>query len=107
MKPASSNLRREQGTSGFTLVELMVATSIGVILAGTVVLLLIQAVTEQRHGYSDRVGIPMPLFGYCLNHKRRKELGQDNAEDVVATIDSTRVKPLVPCSRRKLEEAGS
>lgn len=53
MKPASFNSRRKQYTSGFTFVELMVAMSIGLILAGTVVLLLLQAATEQRHGYSD------------------------------------------------------
>jgi prepilin-type N-terminal cleavage/methylation domain-containing protein len=53
MKPVSANLRRKHSTSGFTLVELMVASSIGLILAGTVVLLLIQAAKEQRHGFSD------------------------------------------------------
>jgi prepilin-type N-terminal cleavage/methylation domain-containing protein len=37
----------------FTLVELMVAMSVGVILAGTVVLLLVQAGTEEQRGYAD------------------------------------------------------
>ena len=53
MKPVSANLRRKHSTNGFTLVELMVASSIGLILGGTVVLLLIQAAKEQQHGFSD------------------------------------------------------
>jgi prepilin-type N-terminal cleavage/methylation domain-containing protein len=53
MKPVSVNLCSNAGRRAFTLVELMVAMSIGVILAGTVVLLLVQAATEERHGYSD------------------------------------------------------
>jgi len=53
MKPVSANSRRRHSTSGLTLVELMIASSIGLILAGSVVLLLIQAAKEQRHGFSD------------------------------------------------------
>jgi type II secretory pathway pseudopilin PulG len=37
----------------FTLVELMVATAVGVALSGTVVLMLVQSATEQRNGFSD------------------------------------------------------
>jgi prepilin-type N-terminal cleavage/methylation domain-containing protein len=37
----------------FTLVELMVAMSVGVILSGAVVYMLWQAATEQQRGYSD------------------------------------------------------
>jgi prepilin-type N-terminal cleavage/methylation domain-containing protein len=37
----------------FTLVELMIATAIGVGLSGTVVLLLVQSATEQRNGFAD------------------------------------------------------
>lgn len=53
MKPVSLKSRRKQSTSGFTLVELMVASTIGLILTGSVVLLLVQSAREQRHGYSD------------------------------------------------------
>jgi prepilin-type N-terminal cleavage/methylation domain-containing protein len=53
MKLVSDNLRSHACRRAFTLVELMVAASIGVILAGTAVLLLIQAATEQQRGYSD------------------------------------------------------
>ena len=53
MKLVSSNPCRKQSTSGLTLVELMIASSIGLILAGTVVLLLLRAATEQKHGYYD------------------------------------------------------
>jgi prepilin-type N-terminal cleavage/methylation domain-containing protein len=49
--PADSLIRSH--ARGFTLVELMVAMAIGLGLAGTVVLLLVQAATEQRHGFSD------------------------------------------------------
>jgi hypothetical protein len=37
----------------FTLVELLVATSVGMVLAGTVLLLLCQTATEQRYGFAD------------------------------------------------------
>jgi Prokaryotic N-terminal methylation motif len=53
MKLASVNLRSHVCRRAFTLVELMVAASIGIVLAGTVVLLLVQAATEQQRGYSD------------------------------------------------------
>lgn len=53
MKLASVNSSSKIGQQAFTLVELMVAASIGVILAGTVVLLLIQAAKEQLRGFSD------------------------------------------------------
>jgi prepilin-type N-terminal cleavage/methylation domain-containing protein len=53
MKLASVNLHSKHCRRAFTLVELMVAAGIGVILAGTVVLLLVQAATEQQRGYSD------------------------------------------------------
>jgi len=53
MTPAAANLCHPHCRRAFTLVELMVAMSIGVIVAGTVVVLLIQAATEQQRGYSD------------------------------------------------------
>ena len=53
MTPAAAKLCHPHCRRAFTLVELMVAMSIGVIVAGTVVLLLIQAATEQQRGYSD------------------------------------------------------
>jgi prepilin-type N-terminal cleavage/methylation domain-containing protein len=53
MKLASVNAGGRAGRRAFTLVELMVAMSVGVILAGTVVLLLIQAGTEEQRGYAD------------------------------------------------------
>jgi prepilin-type N-terminal cleavage/methylation domain-containing protein len=37
----------------FTLVELMMALSVGLVLSGTVVLLLVQGSLEQRKGYAD------------------------------------------------------
>jgi prepilin-type N-terminal cleavage/methylation domain-containing protein len=40
-------------TKAFTLVELLVATAIGSVLAGTVLLLLCQTATEQRYGFAD------------------------------------------------------
>ena len=53
MKLASTNSWSKPCRRAFTLVELMVAMSVGVILAGTVVLLLVQAATEEQRGYSD------------------------------------------------------
>ncbi len=53
MKLASFNAGGRACRQAFTLVELMVAMSIGVILAGTVVLLLVQAGTEEQRGYAD------------------------------------------------------
>jgi prepilin-type N-terminal cleavage/methylation domain-containing protein len=53
MKLTSNNFSGVIQQRAFTLVELMVATSIGLVLAGTVVLLLIQGSLEQRRGYAD------------------------------------------------------
>ncbi len=53
MKLASVNAGGRACRRAFTLVELMVAMSVGVILAGTVVLLLIQAGSEEQRGYAD------------------------------------------------------
>ncbi len=53
MKLASVNAGGSTCLRAFTLVELMVAMSVGVILAGTVVLLLVQAGAEEQRGYAD------------------------------------------------------
>ena len=53
MKLSSVNAGGRTCRQAFTLVELMVAMSVGVILAGTVVLLLVQAGTEEQRGYAD------------------------------------------------------
>jgi hypothetical protein len=53
MKRASTNTAARHSRRAFTLVELMIATAVGVGLAGTVVLLLVQAATEQRSGFAD------------------------------------------------------
>jgi type II secretory pathway pseudopilin PulG len=53
MKKASANIAAPIPRQAFTLVELLVATAVGVGLAGTVVLLLLQAATEQRDGFAD------------------------------------------------------
>jgi prepilin-type N-terminal cleavage/methylation domain-containing protein len=53
MKTASPNIATRISRRAFTLVELMVATAVGVGLAGTVVLLLVQSATEQRNGFAD------------------------------------------------------
>lgn len=88
MKPAFSNLRRKHGTSGFTLVELMVAMSIGLILAGTVVLLLIQAATEQRHGYSDAT---VEESAYTLQANIMSVLRGSSSGRGVTTVSTTAV----------------
>ncbi len=53
MKTASTNIASRKSGRAFTLVELMVAAALGVGLAGTVVLLLLQSATEQRTGFAD------------------------------------------------------
>jgi prepilin-type N-terminal cleavage/methylation domain-containing protein len=53
MKLTSANFNGIIQQRAFTLVELMVAMSIGLVLAGTVVLLLVQGSLEQRRGYAD------------------------------------------------------
>jgi prepilin-type N-terminal cleavage/methylation domain-containing protein len=53
MKTAPSRIAAPVSRRAFTLVELMVATAVGVGLAGTVVLLLVQTATEQRNGFAD------------------------------------------------------
>jgi type II secretory pathway pseudopilin PulG len=53
MKLASFNASSRTCRQAFTLVELLIAMSVGIILAGTVVLLLVQAGTEQQRGYAD------------------------------------------------------
>jgi type II secretory pathway pseudopilin PulG len=53
MKTASTHNIARVPRQAFTLVELMVATAVGIGLAGTVVLLLLQSATEQRNGFAD------------------------------------------------------
>jgi hypothetical protein len=53
MKTVSVNLANRISRRAFTLAELMVATAVGMGLAGTVLLLLMQAATEQRNGFAD------------------------------------------------------
>jgi hypothetical protein len=53
MKTASSNNAARISRRAFSLVELMVATAVGFVLAGTVVLLLVQSGTELRNGFAD------------------------------------------------------
>jgi prepilin-type N-terminal cleavage/methylation domain-containing protein len=53
MKTASTRIAARISRRAFTLVELMVAITVGLGLAGTVVLLLLQSATEQRHGFAD------------------------------------------------------
>ncbi len=52
MKPFKIILSSQTQRRGFTLIELMVAMSVGLVLAGTVVMLLFQASREQRRGYA-------------------------------------------------------
>ncbi|MEJ0090052.1 MAG: prepilin-type N-terminal cleavage/methylation domain-containing protein [Limisphaerales bacterium] len=52
MKPSEMTLSTQGRRSGFTLVELMVAMSVGLVVAGTVVMLLVQASREQRRGFA-------------------------------------------------------
>jgi len=49
----NARFSRSAGRRGFTLIELMVAGTIGLILAGGVIELLLQASVEQRRGLSD------------------------------------------------------
>jgi len=53
MKTTSTHILTRISRHGFTLVELMVATAVGIGLAGTVVLLLLQSAKEQRNGFAD------------------------------------------------------
>jgi len=53
MKTISTHIASRISRRAFTLVELMVATAVGVGLAGSVVLLMAQAATEQRNGFAD------------------------------------------------------
>jgi type II secretory pathway pseudopilin PulG len=53
MKTVSTHTAARISASAFTLIELMVATAVGIGLAGTVVLLLVQSATEQRNGFAD------------------------------------------------------
>jgi hypothetical protein len=53
MKTASTNITARISRGAFTLVEMMFALAVGMGLAGTVVLLLVQSATEQRNGYAD------------------------------------------------------
>jgi prepilin-type N-terminal cleavage/methylation domain-containing protein len=53
MKTASVKFFSQPGSRAFTLVELMIAMSIGILLAGTVSYLLVQASMEEQRGYSD------------------------------------------------------
>jgi prepilin-type N-terminal cleavage/methylation domain-containing protein len=53
MKIISTSMNAGRFNRAFTLVEVLVATSIGCVLAGAVLLLLCQTATEQRYGYSD------------------------------------------------------
>src|SRR5580704_9361658 len=53
MKAASTTTAYGWSRRGFTLVELMVATTVGIGLCGTVVLMFVQSATEQRNGFAD------------------------------------------------------
>jgi len=53
MKTGSTDIAASIPRRAFTLIELMVATAVGIGLAGTVMLLLLQDATEQRNGYAD------------------------------------------------------
>jgi hypothetical protein len=53
MKTTSTNVAARFSGRAFTLAELMVATAVGMCLAGTVLLLLVQSATEQRNGFAD------------------------------------------------------
>ena len=53
MKAASTSFAARVSRGAFTLVELMVAIAVSMGLGGTVVLLLLQSATEQRHGFAD------------------------------------------------------
>ncbi len=53
MKRVQPKFSSDSCRRAFTLVELMVAMTVGLILGGTVVYLLVQAAKEQQRGYSD------------------------------------------------------
>jgi prepilin-type N-terminal cleavage/methylation domain-containing protein len=53
MKPASTAVTDGLLQRGFTLVELLVAITVGVGLSGAVVMLLVRCATEQRNGLAD------------------------------------------------------
>jgi len=53
MKIAATVIAPRLPQRAFTLVELLCALVVGLGLSGTVVLLLVQAATEQKHGYAD------------------------------------------------------
>ncbi|MGO8700475.1 MAG: type II secretion system protein [Limisphaerales bacterium] len=53
MKPASTAIAEGLSRRAFTLVELLVAITVGLGLSGTVVLQLVQSATEQRNGLAD------------------------------------------------------
>jgi type II secretory pathway pseudopilin PulG len=53
MKTVSINISTRVSRRAFTLLELLVAISVGLGLVGTVVLLLFQSATEQRNGLAD------------------------------------------------------
>lgn len=53
MKTAPTNMAARISRRAFTLVELLVATAVGSVLAGTMLLLLCQTAREQRCGFAD------------------------------------------------------
>jgi prepilin-type N-terminal cleavage/methylation domain-containing protein len=53
MKTALNIIGNQISRRAFTLVELLVASSVGAVMAGSVVLLLYQSATEQRNGFAD------------------------------------------------------
>jgi len=53
MKTASTHMAPRLARRAFTLVELLVASAVGVVLGGAVLLLLCQTATEQRSGLAD------------------------------------------------------
>ena len=53
MKISTTVITPRVSHRAFTLVELLCALVVGLGLSGTVVMLLVQAVTEQKHGYAD------------------------------------------------------
>jgi len=53
VKTGSNCLPSRFSRRAFTLVEMMFALIVGLGLSGTIMLLLVQAATEQKHGYAD------------------------------------------------------
>src|SRR5580693_2226357 len=53
MKTASSHIAVRRSRRAFTVMELLAAMAVGLGLAGTIMLLLVQTATEQKHGYAD------------------------------------------------------